>query len=43
MDNIREKGHTEEEFTRKIIQFEEDIAEEKKIIIEAKKIIQIRN
>ncbi len=43
MDNIREKyvlreeGDSDEEYTRKIIQFEEDIAEEKKIIIEVKR------
>ena len=43
MDNIREKyvlreeGVSDEEYTRKIIQFEENIAEEKKIIIEAKR------
>jgi len=42
MDNIREKyvpreeGITDEEYTRKIIQFEAEIAEKKEIIIKAK-------
>ena len=42
MDNIREKyiprdeGISDEEYTRKIVQFEADIAEKKEIIVKAK-------
>ena len=49
MDNIREKyiprkeGISDEEYTRKIVQFAADLAEKKKSLLRQKQMIQIRN